>query len=190
MVDINYWLDRGNAVLADAQTPTKAVDPFANLKAGETRTVGSFAGTKDNGITTIRGIGSPLGMMDVLRTQGYTPEQATQAVVGAAGAGLDNTNAALRPAESAASVAQTQANAGLIREQARIVAPESAARIAGINADIGLTNANAGRVGAETGALKRSQRVITATDDDARAAAAYRYLWGTMGSAPFFRLSQ
>ena len=199
MVDMNYWLDRRNAVLANAQPaqagqalPGKTTDPFAGLKAGASKTVGNFTGTNMGGVTVIGSQPSAAGAIDGLLQRGYDLKAATDATVGAAASDLDTVNAKLRPAESAADVLYRRAAANLTGEQAKIVAPESTARIAGINADIGLTRANTGMVGAQTGAVKRQQRVYSATDAEAQAAAQQRaammpYL-SSLGVS-FYRLS-
>lgn len=62
------------------------------------------------------------------------------AIAAKAAAQLDTTRANLLPAESAATIAQTQAQARLLGEQANIVGPESQARIGQIGAETIGTN--------------------------------------------------
>lgn len=131
---MNDLLNRKYAVISD---------PFAGLKPGETRNFGSFTARQAGPVTVVAGHGSPLGDMQLLRTQGYTPEQATQAVVGSSAAGLDNTRSTLLPAESAASVAKTRADTGLINQQAKFFPMITLADVAKTRADTGLTGAQA-----------------------------------------------
>lgn len=67
-------------------------------------------------------------------------KQADTARIGTvAAANLDNVNAALRPKEASANIAQTMAQTGLIGEQTRWFGPEAGARINQMDANTALT---------------------------------------------------
>lgn len=67
---------------------------------------------------------------------------ATNAIVGAASAGLDRTRTTLLPAESRSTIGLQGAQRNLLTEQAAVVRPESTARIGQMNAETGLVRAN------------------------------------------------
>lgn len=85
---------------------------FGDVKPGGSADFGSFTARNiPGGMTVIAGKPSQLGMMDVLRSQGLTPEQATSAVVGASASNLDLIKAGLLPDTAKAEVAQGLAQA-------------------------------------------------------------------------------
>lgn len=123
---------------------------FGTVPVGGTGTYRGFTATNSGpGLPqVISSSGTPFGMMDLLRTQGYTPEEATRAVGIGSAAGLDTVNAGLRPGESAANIAlnranaaQAQAQGGYLTAQTGQVAPIARADIAYKNAQAGFTNA-------------------------------------------------
>jgi hypothetical protein len=108
---------------------------FGDVKAGDTGTYRGFTATNSGpGLpAVVSGTGTPFGMMDTLRTQGYTPAEATAAVAAGYGAGVDQVNTRLRPAESASniglntsSVGLNNANAFTVRAQGAEVAANAA----------------------------------------------------------------
>lgn len=103
------------------------------------------------------GTNPALQAIQTLRDTGFTPEQATNATTGASLANVNEVKATLMPAESAASVANTNASTGLIGQQAKYFGPTAMA-------GIGLTNAQTGDVNA-TAAVRRRPLV---TDDTLR----------------------
>lgn len=148
---------------AGAVTP--AMDPFAGLKAGETRQVGSFTGQQTGGMTVIRG--QTNNELDRLRTQGASIPEAANAVAAQAASLLDTTNARLRPAESAATVANTTAAAKLLGEQAKFFGPTAQANIALTNANVGQTNAQKRLIGTQADALYNTDvKAFAAPSDD------------------------
>lgn len=171
MVDMNYWLDRQYALLqqqagqgqkpganvtagvpADGVLPGKVSDPFAGIKAGDSRTVGNWTGRNVGGVTVVANSKpNTAGAIDNYLTRGFSLKDATAAALGSAAGNLDVVRGNLLPEQTAADIAQSRAQTGLLgaqtnltSQQARTVVPESQARIRGIDADTGLTSANTG----------------------------------------------
>lgn len=93
-----------------------AVDPFAGMKAGENRTFQSFNANQvgvpgGGGMTVVSGTPSSLGMMQSLRTQGYTADEAAKLVGVGTEADLAKTRTRLLPEEAAAQNKLTLAQA-------------------------------------------------------------------------------
>lgn len=126
---------------------------FGDVAAGGSGTYGSFTGRNSSpGLpAVVTGNGSPFGMIDTYRTQGFTPEQAVAAVVGGANAERDLVEARLRPTESAASVALTGAQTQLEGERGKYFGQTARAENARVGADTG-------RIGAETGSIQETTR--------------------------------
>lgn len=117
---------------------------FAGMKPNEQRTQGSFEATQSGPMTVVRGQSSPLGMMDLLRTQGWSAADAIGAVTGAAGASLDSTKAKMLPTEVNSRAALEKAQAGLAGSQARYTGVQSDWYGREAGARIGLAGSQAG----------------------------------------------
>ena len=133
---------------------------FGDVPVGGSGTFGSFVGRNAGpGLpTVIAGAGSPFGMIDTYRTQGFTPEQAIAATIGGAGAQKDLVNASLRPAESAADIEAQRAGAFLNREQGAVVRPVADANIAATRAGVAQTGAQTSLIGQQIIDAKRKNK--------------------------------
>lgn len=130
---------------------------FGNVPTGGTGTYRGFTATNSGpGLpAVISSSGTPFGMMDLLRTQGYTPEQATHAVGIGSAAGLDTVNAGLRPGESAANIALNRANAAQAQAQGGYITAQAGQVAADAQSVRGLRSAQAR--GANASALSEEQ---------------------------------
>src|SRR3546814_2150465 len=129
---MNYWLDRQYALLQDqaAKPAGKITDPFAGMKAGETRNFGSFTGQQvatpgGAGTTVVRGSTGAGGAIDNYLTRGYSLKDAVTGVTGAAAADLDTTRGALLPSQTEAEIAQSRAQAGVLGAQAHLTGQQA-----------------------------------------------------------------
>jgi hypothetical protein len=116
----------------------------------------------------------PAGMADLLarkymilqqQADATTKNAATGALVGAAGARLDNTRASLLPGQAAAEIAKLGADTLLTKEQTKIVLPESQARVRNLNANTGLTQAETSLTGERTIGERQLNRVFKVNPD-------------------------